>query len=104
MEVDKRWRQTNTVNPCRSISPISIMKIRILWGAALLAGIPVLLHAWDGCGHKTVAAITYERLSPSARAKVDQIFADDPRGRKFIDAATWPDDIKQGKRNGAPSA
>src|SRR5262249_39794222 len=34
--------------------------------------------------------------------KVNAIFANDLRGRRFLDAATWPDDIKLGKRNDLP--
>ena len=62
------------------------------------------LSAWDGCGHEVVATIAYEQLSAEVKTKVYKIFSDDPRGRTFIDAATWPDDIKQGKRNDAPQA
>jgi hypothetical protein len=57
------------------------------------------MHAWDGCGHKTVAAIAYNNLSSTAKKKVDALFKKDKRSRQFIDSATWPDDIKLGLRN-----
>src|ERR1051326_2764266 len=59
-------------------------------------------QAWDGCGHKTVAAIAFDQLSAKAKKKVNEIFKKDKRARHFIDAATWPDDIKLGHRNDLP--
>ncbi len=56
-------------------------------------------YAWDGCGHKTVAAIALAQLDQKTQQKVNVILQNDPRGRHFIDAATWPDDIKRGLRN-----
>lgn len=79
------------------------MKTYLLLFAAVVV-CTTALWAWDGCGHETVATIAYEELPAAVKAKVDKIFADDPRGRTFIDAATWPDDIKQGKRNNPPKA
>jgi hypothetical protein len=62
------------------------------------------LSAWDACGHLVTAVIAHQRLSPSVQAKVDAVFAHDPRGRSFVDSSTWPDDIKEGKRNEEPKA
>lgn len=70
--------------------------------AVVTTGITAL-QAWDGCGHEVVATIAYEQLPATVKAKVDKVFANDPRGRTFIDAATWADDIKAGKRNDPPS-
>ena len=55
--------------------------------------VPALL-AWDGCGHEVVAIISYEQLTAAVKAKVDRVFSEDPRGRRYLDAATWPDEIK----------
>src|SRR6266849_7157633 len=63
---------------------------------------PGVAPAWDACGHKTVAAIALNQHDPKTQKKVNRIFKKDPRGRHFIDAATWPDDIKQGLRNDLP--
>ena len=69
------------------------------------------LEAWNFAGHWVAAAIAYQRLSPSVRARVDDLirrhpdydkfnFPDapsDPESRAraaFIRAASWPDEIK----------
>lgn len=80
-----------------------------IWGAAaaaLAASAPVA--AWNGRGHMIVAANAWEHLTPQTRAAVGRLlrhnpaFADWTRGVPaadrdrvaFIQAATWPDDIK----------
>lgn len=73
-------------------------------GAVACSVLVVSARAWDGCGHQVVAEIGYAQLPPATRAAVDGIFSADPRGRQFVNAATWPDDIKSGKRNSPPSA
>lgn len=70
-------------------------------------------EAWNGAGHMAVAAIAYDNLTPKARKAVDALLRKHPdyavwvqdvtaardRGRvAFIQAATWPDDIKWDKR------
>jgi hypothetical protein len=67
--------------------------------------------AWNATGHRIVAAIAYERLTPRARAQVDQLIQEHPdyatlftkdapaapaaRARAaFLFAATWPDVIR----------
>jgi S1/P1 Nuclease len=82
------------------------MKTRKIYAgsiAAMTMGLSAL-SGWDGCGHEAVATIAYEQLPAAVKAKVDKVFADDPRGRTFIDASTWADDIKGGLRNDPPSA
>ena len=71
--------------------------------------------AWNFSGHWVAAAIAYQRLSPSVRARVDDLirrhpdyekfnFADAPsdsesRARAaFIRAASWPDEIRNDPR------
>ncbi len=66
---------------------------------SLLIGSATSSFAWDDCGHKTVAAVAYSSLTDATKKKIDAIFKNDPRGRQFVNAATWPDDIKQGLRN-----
>ncbi len=78
---------------------------------ALAAPVP----AWNFSGHWIAAAIAYQRLTPSVRARVDDlirkhpdyekmIFADapsDPENRAraaFIRAASWPDEIRNDDR------
>ena len=75
------------------------MRYSVCVCSTLLLTVSPACRAWDGCGHKTVAAVALTQLDEATSNKVAAIFAGDPRGRHFIDAATWPDDIKQGLRN-----
>jgi S1/P1 Nuclease len=83
--------------------PTKIKTASVVTFAAVAIGLTAL-SGWDGCGHEIVATVAYEQLPSGIKAKVDKIFANDPRGRTFIDSATWPDDIKGGERNAPPSA
>jgi len=68
-------------------------------------------NAWNATGHKLVAAIAYQHLTPKARSRVDDLLRhhpdygtllakdapSDPEGRAlaaFLNAATWPDVIR----------
>ncbi len=79
------------------------------WIAILYLASPA--SAWNATGHRIVAAIAYERLTPAARARVDELLKqhpdyaslltadapDNPEGRAraaFLAAAVWPDTIK----------
>jgi hypothetical protein len=56
-----------------------------------------LANAWNGIEHMMVAKIAYDRLNPSAKAKVDWAAAQLTfNGNKFnaINLATWADQIK----------
>jgi S1/P1 Nuclease len=70
-------------------------------------------EAWNGTGHRIIAAIAYEKLTPRVRARVDDLIrkhpdyaavftkdapADAPaRARAaFLTAANWPDMIRAG--------
>jgi hypothetical protein len=87
----------------------------------LLAACAAILYltapaaAWNATGHRIIAAIAYERLTPATRARVDQILRNHPdyatlltwdapsepaaRARAvFIAASTWPDIIKSDPR------
>jgi hypothetical protein len=60
--------------------------------------------AWNGTGHRVVAAIAYDRLTPQARAQVDALLRKHPdfaalSGREaFLAASVWPDTIKGDRR------
>lgn len=43
--------------------------------AALIALSAPASHAWDDTGHQVVAFIAYQRLSPAAKEKIDQLFS-----------------------------
>jgi hypothetical protein len=79
------------------------------WTAVLYLAVPAA--AWNATGHRVIAAIAYERLTPSARARVDELLKSHPdygailtagapsdsqaRARAvFLAAAVWPDTIK----------
>jgi len=51
--------------------------------------------AWDSTGHKVVAQIAYEHLTPHTKRKVNQLihhFAKSyPRSNTFVNAASWAD-------------
>jgi hypothetical protein len=79
-------------------------------------------YAWNATGHKTIALIAYNQLSPATRVRVDQLLSQHPdypkwiagiaaadRGRAaFLAASVWPDTIKGDERfhedNRTPSA
>jgi hypothetical protein len=78
--------------------------------AASMALLPSAF-GWNATGHRIIAAIAYDRLTPKARARVDELLQKhpdyetillknapvDPAGRAraaFIAAAVWPDTIK----------
>lgn len=67
--------------------------------------------AWNAAGHRLVAAIAWQQLSPSARDAVATILARHPDHGRWIDkarssdpadlfaeASTWPDDIRSDPR------
>lgn len=78
------------------------------WTATLFLSSPAF--GWNATGHRIVAAIAYDRLTPQVRAAVDELLRkhpdysrlaqntpEDPAQRArdvFIAAAVWPDNIK----------
>jgi hypothetical protein len=85
----------------------------VLSGLTLFIAAPLTapLQAWNATGHRIIAAIAYERLTPGVRAKVDELIRRHPdygtlftkdapaepaaRARAaFLYAATWPDAIR----------
>lgn len=68
-------------------------------------------HAWNAAGHRIVAAIAWQQLSPASRTAIDAALAQHPDARlwaerakssapdaRFFEAATWPDDIRRDPR------
>lgn len=81
----------------------------------LIFSIVLPAEAWNYTGHRIIAAIAYDRLTPEARAKVDELIKAHPdytriftanapadpavRARHaFVVAATWPDLIRNDTR------
>ncbi len=76
---------------------------------AILLFAATSLHAWNRDGHKTVAWIAYQHLSPGVRDQVDAILRNhpdysswtsnlpagaDPGLEAFLHSSYWPDEIK----------
>jgi hypothetical protein len=84
------------------------LRLLAAWTAILSLAFPAL--AWNATGHRIIAAIAYERLTPKTRASVDKLIAAHPDYEKwvqdvpaepavraraaFIAAAVWADNIK----------
>lgn len=74
--------------------------------------LPLQALAWNAAGHRLVARIAWEQLQPPARAQVVLLLqqhpdyarwcaraTDDDDGRTaFVEASTWPDEIRQDRR------
>jgi hypothetical protein len=69
-------------------------------------------HAWGCKGHQTVAILAEKHLTPEARQFVDKLLSEnpiDPQLKRYcgnatrdfmVDASTWPDDIRNVRKNG----
>lgn len=80
--------------------------------AALALSLPLPVLAWNAAGHRLVAAIAWEHLRPEVRSEVTRLLhqhpdherwlkragEEDSDRRVFIEASTWPDDIRKDKR------
>lgn len=80
--------------------------------AALTALAPSSAQAWNAAGHRLVAAIAWEHLRPEVRDEVTSLLrqhpdhgrwlkragVEDSERRAFIEASTWPDDIRKDQR------
>ncbi len=77
----------------------------------LLLALSPLAYAWNATGHRIVAAIAWQHLSPASQKFIDHALAHHPdnalwseRGKstdtlvRFVEAATWPDDIRHDPR------
>jgi hypothetical protein len=64
-----------------------------------LSLMPRWAGAWWDVGHMTVAQIAYDELTPSARKWADSLIVtlaiNYPQTHNFVEASTWPDDLKQ---------
>jgi hypothetical protein len=76
------------------------MKKRLSFVAFILALTlhPHTVSAWWDVGHMAVAQIAYDELKPDAQKWADGLIATlttaYPQTHNFVEAATWPDDIK----------
>ncbi|MBL0018783.1 MAG: S1/P1 nuclease [Bacteroidetes bacterium] len=74
---------------------------RILRFLALILPLTLVFHtakAWWDVGHMAVAQIAYDELKPGAKKWADGLIAtltvNYPQTHNFVEAATWPDDLK----------
>ena len=88
----------------------------LLCGLFFLSAAPAL--AWNATGHRLVAGIAWEKMTPVARAEANRLLqnhpdyerwrkkaANDDSGRQvFIATATWPDEIRRDKRFYSPAS
>jgi nuclease S1 len=63
----------------------------------VLCLLPLSTSAWNSNGHRIVARIAFDRLSPSARKEVAKLLA----GESFENASTWADKMKASRPNTA---
>ena len=91
-------------------SKVPMRPFGLLAAWAAILSLSPLAAAWNLTGHRIIAAIAYDRLTPGVRARVDELLqrhpdyatlltsgASDPESRAraaFIAAAAWPDVIK----------
>ncbi len=71
-----------------------IKKIKYTFIVCLLLS-PIAIFGWSGVGHKIVANIAYDHLTPEAKKAVDQLTFDPEKrysGRsRFVYWSTWAD-------------
>jgi len=63
-----------------------------------LAGLSAVASAWNDVGHRTIAAIANDHLTPSVRAEVERLLA----GTSIQDGAVWADDVRRDRPNTGP--
>lgn len=61
--------------------------------AALLL-LPCTALAWGRDGHRIVATLAAQRLTPAARAQVEELLADNPDGRSLPAVSLWADWVR----------
>jgi len=64
-----------------------------LYSLLLLLALPHSLHAWGPLGHRTIAAIAENHLSPSAREHVSALLAEG-HDADLAAIANWADDVR----------
>jgi hypothetical protein len=80
------------------------MKV-ILRLTVLLASLVFSLNcfAWNALGHKVIASIAYDNLTPAARTKIDDMIAtfakEYPAKNSMIEISTWADEIRSDNIN-----
>ena len=63
---------------------------------------PVPAFAWGALGHRVVAAIAADELTPAARAQVVALLGGDDAKAAMISVSTWADEIRRQRPQTAP--
>src|SRR5208283_764413 len=91
--------------------------IRLLAGTAILLLLDMAVAtppavAWGCKGHQTVALLAEKHLTPEAKKMIDALLSGnpiDPKLKRYCgdsvrdamaDASTWPDDVRNERKNG----
>ena len=94
-----------------TVKPAVYVRINSLCAAFFLV-FPLPVLAWNAAGHRLIAVIAWEHLRPEVRGEVTLLLhrhpdharwlrragEEDSDRRVFIEASTWPDDIRKDKR------
>src|SRR5689334_8902506 len=77
----------------RSLFGNQIMR-KLLRAIILVFGLLLCLpsFSWDDYGHRLVARVSYSRLTPEARAAVEQLLGGGVEA--FVNASVWADQVK----------
>jgi hypothetical protein len=70
--------------------------------ALVLLSAPDPCLAWGAEGHRIVAAIAADELSPPARAEVARLLGTDDAAAGMVAVSTWADEIRRQRPNTAP--
>lgn len=67
--------------------------LRLVGAGAVLMAAHGSVQAWGKDGHRLIADLAYERLSPDVRGKVDALLAQEP-GATLGSISTWADEVR----------
>ena len=75
---------------------LNVHAVLAFWVYAVCSGFPTSSYAWGENGHRIVALIAQDQLTPSAKAAIADLLSieTDARVHSFDDAAVWTDLIK----------
>lgn len=102
----------NHIPPEQAASPISPTSWRVFLPLGLILFLPFPAQAWNSTGHRLVANIAWEHMDSTARAEASRLLhehpdyerwhrkagKEDPDRITFVEASTWPDEIRKDKR------
>lgn len=69
------------------------MRRPIAWIISVLLLVAPPAFAWGGAGHRLIATLAQDRLTPAARAELDRLLAQEP-GSTLASISTWADEVR----------